>query len=299
MSSKAGKFIIAGSLVVLGACAPQKSSKFDGANKEAEKPTESSNAVVDINSPDPIIPTKIDNRSIEQVLCEEGPKVVGAAKKADFSQEFKLICNGSATTPIFKEAIAQAYTGTGVPAVKILNVQSDEIYVTDLTLVYAIKVPLENPTIFAGLKPHNIFAAGIINENSKLFIDVESRQEFPGGRGNVEQIVLKYDLKLATGASIYDKRRTEFNTYLLVENNRDIALSTEHLLDAATNDYYHKAQGFTIGIKAENGQSYLVFVTNLVVKNRIEPARIVTTLGKLNTAVAKMLVQHITKTPLK
>lgn len=297
MSSKAGKFIIAGSLVVLGACAPQKSSKFDGASKEGEKTSESSNAVVEVSSTDSIIPVKIDNRSIEQVLCEEGPKVVSAAKKADFSAEFKLICDGSSTTPVFKEAVAQAFNGTGEPVVKILNVKSDEIYVTDLSLIYAIKVPLENPALLPERNPHNIFANGIRNENSELFIKAGTPEKFPGGSRRIQKLVLDYDLKLASGASIYDKRQTEFNTYLLVENSFDVALSTEHLLDEATNQYYHKAQGFTIGLKAGNGESYLVFVTNLVVKNRIEPARIVSTLGKLNSTVAKMLVQHLATKP--
>jgi len=97
----------------------------------------------------------------------------------------------------------------------------------------------------------------------------------------------------AYGASIHDIRRTEFNTYLLVEGSRDIAVSSEHLLDVEANEYYHKAQGLTIGIKAEGGQSYMVFVTNLVIKNRIEPERMKVTMTNLNTAVAKMLSQHL------
>ncbi|HYX33280.1 MAG TPA: hypothetical protein VE954_09215 [Oligoflexus sp.] len=285
MSSKVGHFLWAISLIISAACTP-KGGKFEGPAIDS-KPAAAT-------TPDtaPVIAVNIDDRNIEQVLCEEGPKVAAAAKKADFSEEFKLICNGSATTPAFKEAITQAYVGTGTPLVKVLKLSTADNFVTELALMFAIKAPLENPSLFADLKPHDIFAAGIKDSNSELVIKVESRQSFPG-KASVEQIVLNYDLKLANGASIHDTRRTEFNTYLLIENNRDIAVSTEHLLDADANEFYHKAQGLTVGIKAEHGQSYMVFVTNLVIKNRIDPARLNVTLTALNGSVAKMLQQYL------
>lgn len=293
MSSKAGKFIIAGSLILLNACSPQ-GGKFDGA--KVDSTTAAANGQEGATAP--VIPVSIDNRSIEQVLCEEGPKVTTAAKKADFSDEFKLVCSGSSTTPAFKEAIIQAYTGTGTPQVKVLKMTTDANFVTEMALIFAIKAPLENPSLFADLKPHDIFAAGIKEGSSELYIKVESRQAFPG-KASVEQIVLNYDLRFANGASIHDTRRTEFNTYLLIENNRDIAVSTEHLLDAETNEYYHKAQGLTIGLKAESGQSYMVFVSNLVIKNRIDPDRMRVTLSSLNSAVANMLEQYLISKAVK
>ncbi|MDQ3235299.1 MAG: hypothetical protein M3Q07_26105 [Pseudobdellovibrionaceae bacterium] len=285
MSSKLGRFLWSSSLIISAACTP-KGGKFEGPAIDS-KP-----AVATAPDTAPVIAVSIDDRNIEQVLCEEGPKVAAAAKKADFSEEFKLICNGSATTPAFKEAITQAYVGTGTPLVKVLKLSTADNFVTELALMFAIKAPLENPSLFADLKPHDIFAAGIKDSNSELVIKVESRQSFPG-KASVEQIVLNYDLKLANGASIHDTRRTEFNTYLLIENNRDIAVSTEHILDAEANEFYHKAQGLTVGIKAENGQSYMVFVTNLVIKNRIDPARLNVTLTALNGSVAKMLQQYL------
>lgn len=285
MSRKTIPTIFVSSLIVLGACTP-KDSKFDGAKVEGNTGA----AAQRIEGA--VIATTIDNRGAEQVLCEEGPKVLGNAKKADFSAEFKLICEGSDTSQAFKRAITNAYTGTGTPQVEVLKLETNDNFVSDLNLIFAIKAPLENPSLFADLKPHDIFAEGIKEAASELYIKVESRQSFPG-RASVEQIVLNYDLKLANGASIYDTRRTEFNTYLLIENNRDIAVSSEHLLDAETNEYYHKAQGLTIGIKADAGQSYMVFVTSLVIKNRIDPERMKVTLTNLNIAVAKMLEQYL------
>ncbi len=286
MSRKAIPYILVSSLVVLGACTP-KGGKFDAAKVESGNASPAEKVIEG-----PVIETKIDNRGAEQVLCEETPRVLGNAKKADFSSEIKLICEGSETSQAFKRAITNAYNGTGTPQVEVLKLASNESFVTEMSLIFAIKAPLENPSLFADLKPHDIFAAGIKESGSELYIKVESRQSFPG-KASVEQIVLNYDLKLANGASIFDTRKTEFNTYLLVENNRDIAVSSEHLLDAETNEYYHKAQGLTIGIKAEGGQSYMVFVTNLVIKNRIEPERMKVTLTNLNIAVAKMLEQYL------
>lgn len=287
MSYKTVHYIFAGAVLFLGACTP-KSGSFEGSKVDSASGSANGGQVI----AGPVIGTTIDNRGAEQVLCEEGPRVIGNAKKADFSAEFKLICEGSETSQAFKRAVTNAYTGTGTPQVEVLKVETGENFVTELSLIFAIKAPLENPSLFADLKPHDIFAAGIKESNSELYIKVESRQSFPG-RASVEQIVLNYDLKLANGASIHDLRRTEFNTYLLVENNRDIAVSSEHLLDADTNEYYHKAQGLTIGIKGDAGQSYMVFVTNLVIKNRIEPERMKVTMTNLNIAVAKMLEQYL------
>jgi hypothetical protein len=279
--------MIAGSLLILGACTP-KGNKFDGSKVDSQTGAAGVQVIEG-----PVISTQIDSRGAEQVLCEETPRVLQNAKKADFSSELSLVCEGKETSQAFKRAITNAYDGTGTPQVETIKaVTNPENFVTELSLIFAIKAPLENPSLFADLKPHDIFAAGIKEAGSELYIKVDSRQSFPG-KASVEQIVLSYDLKLANGASIHDTRRTEFNTYLLVENNRDIAVSSEHLLDAETNEYYHKAQGLTIGIKADGGQSYMVFVSNLVIKNRIDPERMKVTLNNLNIAVAKMLEQYL------
>jgi hypothetical protein len=285
MSQKTFHSLFVSSLLVLAACTP-KPSKFGGGAIESQ--TSAAEKVI----VGPVVETKIDNRGAEQVLCEEGPKVLANAKKGDFSADFKLICEGSETTQAFKRAITNAYTGTGTPQVEVLKLETNDQFVSEMSLIFAIKAPLLNPALFADLKPHDILASGIKETGSELFVKVESRKPFPG-RGSVEQVVLNYDLTVANGASVYDTRRTEFNTYLLVENNRDIVVSSEYLLDAETNDYYHKAQGLTVGVKAEGGQSYLVFVNNLVIKNRIDPERLKTTLTNLNAGVGKMLQEYL------
>ncbi|HYX35933.1 MAG: hypothetical protein M3Q07_05380 [Pseudobdellovibrionaceae bacterium] len=286
MTIKTATFFLSGGLLVIGACAPE-AGKFKGAAIDT-----SASVVTPVETRTAVVVEAPDTRGAEQVLCEEGPKVTSASKKADFSEEFKLICNGSATTPAFKEALAKAYVGTGTPEVKVLKFSTSDNFVTELALIYAIKAPLASPTLFAGLKPHDVFAPGIKEGSSELYVKVDSRKPFPG-KGSVEEIVLNYDLRFANGASIHDIRRTEFNTYLPVETNKDIAVSAEHLLDVETNEYYHKAHGLTIGIKAEDGQSYILFLNNFVIKNRIDLERMKVTLTGLNGAVAKMLQEHL------
>ncbi len=273
---------IAVSLSFLTLTASCAKKSFDAPKTAGETATASGEANPSIND----LPL-IDNRPAEQVLCQDGPKVVAAANKDDFSSLFKLVCQGNATTPLFKDLIANAYKG-GEPVPRVYRMDVGDLYITTLGLVYAIKATLPNPSLFADLKPHDIFANGIKEANSELVIKVESRENFPGKRA-VEKVILNYDLKNANGAGIFDRRRTEFNTYLLVEGNRDITVSTEHLLDAEKNRTYHTARGLTIGVKGEEGQTYLVFFTELVIKNQIDPPRMKQTMTDLNRGVMKLL----------
>ena len=103
---------------------------------------------------------------------------------------------------------------------------------------------------------------------------------------------------MAEGASIYDKRKTEFNTYLLKEDYRDVVLSTEHLTDARTNKYYHKTDGLTIGVKSDDGRTNLIFLNKLVIKERIDPSRVQQALIELNATVAKKIFEHIINTDI-
>ncbi|MFW7378853.1 MAG: hypothetical protein ACOH5I_08605 [Oligoflexus sp.] len=238
-----------------------------------------------------VIGVSIEDRSIEQVLCQDGPKVIGLVHKEKFSHLFSLLCDGETTNSAFKDLILDSYQGNDRPKIALLESSTDDMFVTKLSLAYAIKVPLVNPSLFADLEAHSIFADGITTDNSNLLIDVASREPFPGRR-SIEKIVLDYNLNNALGAAIHDKRKTEFNTYLLIEDNRDITVSTEHLLDEE-NEYYHLANGLTIGLRGENGMSYLVFVSELVIKNRIDPKRITGTMLSLNERVAGMLHEYI------
>jgi hypothetical protein len=272
-------------------CSPN--SSFDSDSEK--QPQQQAEAEGKSNAPEePVIDVQIDDRTIEEVLCQEGPKIIGAAKEVDFSQQFQLVCEQGTTNAFFKEVIQSAYQGEGEPKLFIPNLATNEQYVTNLTLAYALKVPLENPSMFADLRAHDIFAEGIDQDSSNLVINVESRKPFPGKR-SIETVTLNYDLTSANGAGIYDKRTTEFDTYILIEDNQDITVSTEHLINAEQNEHYHLANGLTIGIKDGQGQSYLMFITDLVIKNRIDPMRMEVTMQALNLKVAKMLHEFITQ----
>jgi|GEM_PF-6329991 len=287
---KNGIYIAIGlSLLTITASCAKKS--FDGAKPAAS--TTASDASAATAASNGTLPTLIDNRVAEEVLCQDGPKVISAANKDDFSGLFKLICEGNTTTPLFKDLIAKAYKG-GEPVPQVYRMDVGDLYITTLGVAYAIKASLPNPSLFAELKPHDIFASGIKEANSELVIKVEGRENFPGKRA-VEKVTLNYDLRNANGAGIFDQRRTEFNTYLLVEGNRDITVSTEHLLDAEKNRNYHTARGLTIGVKGEEGQTYFLFVTELVIKNQIDPPRMKQTITELNRGVMKLLYNHINK----
>lgn len=269
-------------LMILAACG---SKGFQG--KSAEQ---AAGSKVDGSNANPItIPVLVDGRKVEDILCTDGPTTMASLNKVDFSEQFAAICTNGKTNALFGQLLANAYSGSGEPQPQVIKKKVGELYVTDISLAYALKVPLENPTLFADLKPHDVFSKGIAENNSNLTIKVTGRTPFPGKR-SVEQVLLDYNLTNADGAGIYDKRKTEFNTYPLIENNRDITISAENLLEAESNDSYHQAQGLMIGIRAGDGSSYLIFVNQLVVKNRIDPDRMERTLLSLNKGAAKMLM---------
>lgn len=275
------------------------SSDFDGSTEQGvNTPAGADGGSSNTTAGEPSVLTKVNGQPVEDVLCQLGPKILALVDKGDFTDQFALICDNNTTTnEAFKDMIRTAYDGTGDPKIHLLKNTTGDLYVTDIAFGYALKIPLINPSLFADYQAHDIFAEGIVTDTSKLIIDVESRETFPG-RKSLESVVLNYDLKVAKGASIFDKRKTEFNTYLLVEENRDVVVSTEYLLDAETNPNYHIANGLTIGLTAGSGETYMVFVTNLVVKNRIDPKRVEEALLDLAGQIPDMLYQHIINTSL-
>ncbi len=283
-------------LVIIAACGEGSKKSFDansGTSTLSGDSTKGQAATPDTSGTEGILgDTLIDNRTITQVLCEEGPKVVGKNSKGNFDKEFALVCANGTTNETFKKLLLSAFSGTGEPAITTVANTSDDNYVTNLVLAYSVKMPIADPSLFADYKAHDIFAPGVKAGNSELKIAVESRQSFPG-KASVEQVILNYNLLNAEGAGILDKRRTEFNTYLLLENTRDVVVSTEVLLDEATNEQYHQANGMNIGIKDNSGQTYMIFIINLVIKNRIDPARMQKTMLTLNGQVAKMIQAHV------
>ena len=240
---------------------------------------------------------ELSKLSKEEMICQQGPRITNLVKKSDFSTVFSSICGSSETNTVYDDLIKSAYNGEGEPKVSIISSSSDEMLTTEIILAYALNVPMKDPSRFADYKTHDIFASGVNSEKSKMKIDVLKRTDFPGRR-SIEAVELEYNILVAEGASIYDKRKTEFNTYLLKEDYRDVVLSTEHLTDARTNKYYHKTDGLTIGVKSDDGRTNLIFLNKLVIKERIDPSRVQQALIELNATVAKKIFEHIINTDI-
>ncbi|SMF18760.1 hypothetical protein [Pseudobacteriovorax antillogorgiicola] len=274
-------------LIVISSCAGEQGG-FDSEQQSGQ--------AVGVGE-DSTIATVVDGRPVEQVLCQDGPTVIESRGNGDFSRQFAYICENGSTNQVFKDIVMSSYEGGELAQVQTLHKVTSPLYVTEFAFAFAIKVPLVDPSQFADYRAHDIFAEGISTDSSNLVINVASRDSFPG-RGSIESVVLDYDLKTAHGAAIFDKRQTEFNTYLLVEDNRDVVVSTEHLVDVETNPSYHLSNGLTIGVTAGDGYSYIIFITELIIKDRIDPVRLEKALLDLNQEVSKMLYEHITNTEI-
>lgn len=242
-----------------------------------------------------------DTRSAEAILCENGPRIVAEAKKADFSEELKVICDGSKMTPALREALENTYRGSGDPYIKILSKNSSDFFLTELYLIFGFRTKVPNPTHLTQLKLHDQLAS-IKSVNSKtskrsaLGIKVTERNLFPVGSISVESLKLNYNLSLASNSSIYDVRDTEINNYGLSDTRKEVALGTEHLIDPESNEYYHDAKNLTVSISMEPGTTDVVFLNHLIIKNRIDPIRLEQTLVDLNQVVSKTLYDFVEST---
>lgn len=234
-----------------------------------------------------------DGRTGEEILCQEGPKVISLVSEEDFSSLFNLICDSSSTNELFAELIQNAYQGDGDPELKIIEASTSEHYISRLSFAYAIKVALASPSLITDLEVHNGLTDGILTENSDLALKVAERVSFPGRR-SIEKVVLEYDINNAHGAAIYDVRQTAFNTYLLLENNRDVTVSTEHLVDEE-NEYYHSTNSLTVGLKTSKNETYLLVLNDFIIKNRIDPERLKKTIIELNAQIAAKLYSYISE----
>lgn len=286
-------------LMMLVACG--KSSSFEGQKKEATaegvaadpNSRDAAGNPVSVPADKPIVPGAVGNRPIETVLCQDGFKLLQLIEKPSLNEDFSLACSPDKTTVLFQELISKAYAGTGEPNVKLVQFKIGELFVTRMIVAYAMKVPLQDPSLFYSLKAHDALASGILEKNSEVVGLVESRRNFPGRR-SVEEIILNYSLNKSEGGGLFDKRRTEFNTYLLNESNSDVVLATEELLDADTNRTYHDYKGLLLGLKAEPGYTYLVFINDFTIKNRIDPLRLQRTLVALSQGMQKKMYNFFT-----
>ncbi|HET9238156.1 MAG TPA: hypothetical protein VFO10_12930 [Oligoflexus sp.] len=287
------------SLGLMMLCACGKSSSFEGQKKEgaaagAETSPAGGNAPGSAPAEKPIIPISVGDRPIEQVLCEDGFKLLKLIEKSSsLNEDFSLACTPDKTTALFQELIGKAYAGTGDPNVKLVQFKVGDLFVTRMIVAYAMKVPLADPSMFYSLKVHDALASGIQEKNSEVVGLVESRKNFPGRR-SVEEIILNYSLNKSEGGGLFDKRRTEFNTYLLNESSTDVVLATEELLGAETNKTYHDYKGLLLGLKAEPGYTYLVFINDFTIKNRIDPLRLQRTLIALSQGMQKKMYNFFT-----
>ncbi len=229
----------------------------------------------------PIVTAAPDLRPIETRLCEDGPKLFNLVEKPNLGQTFSLVCDGGVPTPLYRSLITSAFEGSGTPAVKLVSYEVGALFVTKLVVGFALKIPLNEPSKFYELKAHDILASGIQLNNSEIVAKVEDRQIFPGRR-SVEEVLLNYSLNKSEGGGLFDRRRTAFNTYLLNEKKTDIVVSTEELLDAETNANYHDYRGLLIGVKSGEDSTYLVFINDYTIKNRLDPERLKRTLLALS-----------------
>ncbi len=244
-------------------------------------------------SPTAFPPAAPGERAIDSILCQDGFKLLKLIEKDVLNEDFGLACTQQTPTPLFQELISKAYSGTGEPNVKLVQFQVGELFVTRMIVAYAMKVPLTDPSLFYSLKAHDALASGIQEKNSEVIGTVESRRNFPGRR-SIEEIILNYSLNKSEGGGLFDKRRTEFNTYLLNESNTDVVVATEELLDADSNKTYHDYKGLLLGMKAEPGFTYLVFINDFTIKNRIDPLRLQRTLIALSQGMQKKMFSFFT-----
>ncbi|MCX6131095.1 MAG: hypothetical protein NTX25_18815, partial [Proteobacteria bacterium] len=140
-----------------------------------------------------IIPTQVDGRAIESVLCQDGYKLLANIEKTSMNDIFGLACGQDMTTPLFQELISKAFAGSSEPNIKLVDFKIGDLFVTKMTVAYAMKVPLDNPSLFYSLKAHDTLASGIQEKNSEVVGTVESRKTFPGRR-SIEQVILNYSL---------------------------------------------------------------------------------------------------------
>ena len=286
--------VLACNKVNMGPATAKKSSADHLSAQRPAQPLASSNnsstASSEWKSDAPVVSASAAIRPHSQILCEDGPKVTEHAGHDDFSNLFKLICEGGRANAAFDELVRDSYRGSGTQKIKVFSSSTTENFVTYLTFGYSVEMPLPSPSAFGDLKVYDDLARnGIANAKSRLNIEVESRTPFPG-KGSVEAVLLKQGLAVADGAALFDRRPTEINNYLLIENIRDLTLSTEHLVDPDTNQYYHIARGMLIGMKSPNeGSSNLIYVNELVIKNRIDPDRVLRTIMDLAAQTQRIM----------
>lgn len=247
---------------------------------------------------------RVENRTTREIFCQEGPRVTKATGD-DFSRLFASVCEGTKTNAMFDMIADTAYDGSGEPQIHVINSMTDELYVTNLAFIYAVKLPNIAPDRVTDLNLFGLFSQQPPDDKadpclynitvcdpernimkSQMVMTVGERKKFPGA-GSIEEINLEYRLRLADGAALYDVRKSRVQNYLPSEATRDITLSAEYLLDAENNPHYHAARQMVLGIKSENNSTTLIYLTEMITKNRIDPPRLERTLISFSKTLAR------------
>jgi hypothetical protein len=226
-----------------------------------------------------------EDRPLGVVLCEEGPGL-SERQNDDFSAIFASICENGAPNATFDRIAASAYAGEGEPQIEIMKGTTDEMYVTHLMFAYAVKIPIDSPGKVADLNLFQAFEQGLSDGVSKMTYQVDGRTTFPG-KGSLEEVRVTYRTLVADGAAVYDKRQTYSNQYLPSEATRDITVTMESLADAENNEHYHATRQLSVGMKNSEGTTTMIYVSEMIIKNRIDPPRIQRSLYSLTKVLAK------------
>ncbi len=230
----------------------------------------------------------------EAFMCEQGEVVIRQIEKTNFLDLFHLLCDNKGTTQRFKDLVASAYDGKNEAKVTLISSASDEMFNTRLIVGFAMKAPLGDPAQFFALKAHDVLLNGLRSNRSEMIAKVESRKTFPGRR-SIEEIIINYSLSKSEGGALFDTRRTEFNTYLLDEARTDVTISLEEMLDVEKSKSYSGFRGIVLGLQAANNETYLVFLNDMFIKNRIDPLRLQRTLLALNGEMQRVMFPLFTK----
>jgi hypothetical protein len=240
--------------------------------------------------PTALLHTTQDGKRFGNLLCERGPAIIKRAQKANLDNIFNIMCIDDTPTKVLGDLFDNAYGGIGTPRVQTIVYSMNDLFVTKLTYAFAIRSGLASPAAFSGLPVFDELAKGLRTKNSVVYTRKVGEREFPG-RGSVREVILEYDLPFGEGAALYDKRQTESNTYLLVEGTQDINMTVEHLLNPEESQFYNTSNGIIVGVKGEQGETYFVYIIDLVLINRFDPGRVQRTVIEMAKLVQETVLR--------
>ena len=270
---------------------PNENDTTQGPNNtpDQEGNKEGTDADIEINGG--IKPPEKDQRTPTQLLCQEGPKLTKFAGKGNLQEEFSYLCSGDDASPLLERLQGLAYSGTGSPHVEIISTDSPQDDAINMIMAFAVKIP-GTPESVGGSVVHNAFVVGIKEAESIADVAVTSRTAFPG-RKSAEEVHLTYNVSQADGREVTYIRKTEVNSYILSESNRDVSLTTEFL--EGPNDAYTLANGLTATIKLNSKESLILMVANYQMIDQRDTEAIVTTTADITRGCSRLIYSYYSK----